>query len=171
MTKMQSQNRAHKLNLGILQAHEGNLIQIDKDRRKRLQSVDQELLEAYKFLEQVQQTTGNAVKYEEAYGDEIKKEIRKFSLMEQKSETHKPSKSALMRMEVDLRKALSETNFKVKSRLFLEKWNNVFKMNLGLDSWGEESDTDDTKTADWMQLPTTVSKGFIANSYDKLKAE
>lgn len=46
----QNQARAHKQNFGILQAHEKTLEQIQKDRRKTIQTVDQEILEAYKFL-------------------------------------------------------------------------------------------------------------------------
>lgn len=45
-----NQIRAHKQNIGVLQAHGILLSQIEKDRRKRLRAVEQELVDAFRFL-------------------------------------------------------------------------------------------------------------------------
>ena len=46
----QSQGRAHKKNLGALQALAKHLDQLRKDEKKSLQSIDQQALDAQRFL-------------------------------------------------------------------------------------------------------------------------
>lgn len=46
----QSQVRAQKLNIGAIQALERQLMQIQKNRKKALQTVDQDIIDSRKFL-------------------------------------------------------------------------------------------------------------------------
>ena len=46
----QSQVRAHKKNLGALQTLAKQLDQLRKDERKSLQNIDQQAMDAHKFL-------------------------------------------------------------------------------------------------------------------------
>ena len=49
----QSQVRAHKKNYGAVQALAKQLQQLQKDERKSLQSIDQQVLDAHRFLGKV----------------------------------------------------------------------------------------------------------------------
>ncbi|CAK8697988.1 uncharacterized protein LOC143449762 [Clavelina lepadiformis] len=135
----QSQTRAHKKNVGAVQALGKVLEQLQKDKKKRMQMIDQETIDSHKFLEQVLSNSGNSVTYEEVFPSE--KERPKGNT-ESSPDKHRPTKSSVLRMEVQLRKSLAEARYKTRREEFFRRWKDVFERDLALDDWFVEQKSD-----------------------------
>nr|XP_026694181.1 uncharacterized protein LOC100183560 [Ciona intestinalis] len=150
----QSQTRAHKKNIGAVQALGKSVEQMRKDKKKSLQTIDQEVLDAHKFLEQVKTHTGYSVSFQDVFPAYEKQGVK--NNLDIGAEKYRPTKSSLMRSEVKLRKAISEANFRMRSAEFFRKWDDVFQIDLALDDWfakqqlEEENDVSDDDGGLWV---------------------